>query len=248
MDKKIAIVTGATGSIGYKIVESLLDNDYKIIALARNKTKLENLKKVSRTNIKTYSIDLRISAEIKKVFKLIKNDYNSIDLLVNSAGGGPLGGTQEILDDEWESNINLKILGYIRMSREVIPFMKPKSNGRIINIVGTFGKQPSPFFVVGSVTNAALLSFTKALSLELDGTGITVNAINPSAVKSLLWSKTINQILASENKNMKFLTDPSIKLVFPEDIANAVLYLADDKSKCITGTSINIDNGIYSGY
>lgn len=66
MDKKIAIVTGATGSIGYKIVESLLDNDYKIIALARNKTKLENLKKVSRTNIKTYSIDLRISAEIKK--------------------------------------------------------------------------------------------------------------------------------------------------------------------------------------
>lgn len=70
MDKKIAIVTGATGSIGYKIVESLLDNDYKIIALARNKTKLENLKKVSRTNIKTYSIDLRISAEIKKVFKL----------------------------------------------------------------------------------------------------------------------------------------------------------------------------------
>ncbi|WP_342504614.1 SDR family oxidoreductase [Streptococcus sp. FSL K6-1323] len=138
-------------------------------------------------------------------------------------------------------------IGYIRVSREVIPLMKNANNGRIINIVGTFGKQPSPFFIVGSVINAALLSFTKALSLELAETNITVNAVNPGAVQSLLWKETINQILASGKKELQFLTDPHLKLVQPEDVARAVLYLADEKNNIITGTSINVDNGVYSG-
>ncbi len=167
--------------------------------------------------------------------------------MINSAGAGPLGGIREISDINWIENINLKLLGYIRVSREVIPLMKNANNGRIINIVGTFGKQPSPFFIVGSVINAALLSFTKALSLELAETNITVNAVNPGAVQSLLWKETINQILASGKKELQFLTDPHLKLVQPEDVARAVLYLADEKNNIITGTSINVDNGVYSG-
>ncbi|MFR5715584.1 MAG: SDR family oxidoreductase [Streptococcus salivarius] len=67
------------------------------------------------------------------------------------------------------------------------------------------------------------------------------------AVQSLLWKETINQILASGKKELQFLTDPHLKLVQPEDVARAVLYLADEKNNIITGTSINVDNGVYSG-
>lgn len=76
---------------------------------------------------------------------------------------------------------------------------------------------------------------------------VTVNAVNPGAVQSLLWKETINQILASGKKELQFLTDPHLKLVQPEDVARAVLYLADEKNNIITGTSINVDNGVYSG-
>lgn len=247
MNKKIAIVTGATGSIGYKIVESLISNNYKVIAFAQNLSKLKNLKNHSPENIEVYSVNLKSLLDIESTFQSIKNKYNTIELLINSAGAGPLGGIREISDINWIENINLKLLGYIRVSREVIPLMKNANNGRIINIVGTFGKQPSPFFIVGSVINAALLSFTKALSLELAETNITVNAVNPGAVQSLLWKETINQILASGKKELQFLTDPHLKLVQPEDVARAVLYLADEKNNKITGTSINVDNGVYSG-
>ena len=247
MNKKIAIVTGATGSIGYKIVESLISNNYKVIAFAQNLSKLKNLQNHSPENIVVYSVNLKNLLDIESTFQIIKNKYNTIELLINSAGAGPLGGIREISDINWIENINLKLLGYIRVSREVIPLMKNANNGRIINIVGTFGKQPSPFFIVGSVINAALLSFTKALSLELAETNITVNAVNPGAVQSLLWKETINQILASGKKELQFLTDPHLKLVQPEDVARAVLYLADEKNNIITGTSINVDNGVYSG-
>lgn len=247
MNKKIAIVTGATGSIGYKIVESLISNNYKVIAFAQNLSKLKNLQNHSPENIEVYSVNLKSLLDIESTFQSIKNKYNTIELLINSAGAGPLGGIREISDINWIENINLKLLGYIRVSREVIPLMKNANNGRIINIVGTFGKQPSPFFIVGSVINAALLSFTKALSLELAETNITVNAVNPGAVQSLLWKETINQILASGKKELQFLTDPHLKLVQPEDVARAVLYLADEKNNIITGTSINVDNGVYSG-
>ena len=187
-------------------------------------------------------------SDIVHTFQSIKDKYDTIELLINSAGGGPLGGIQEISDINWIENINLKLLGYIRVSREVIPLMKNANNGRIINVVGTFGKQPSPFFIVGSVINAALLSFTKALSLELAGTNITVNAVNPGAVQSLLWKETINQIIASGKKELLFLTDPYLKLVQTEDVVRAVLYLADERNNIITGTSINVDNGAYSGF
>ncbi|HFI0315660.1 hypothetical protein BI362_05625 [Streptococcus parauberis] len=248
MNKKIAIVTGATGSIGYKIVESLILNNYKVIAIAQNLSKLKNLQNYSPDNIEIYSVNLKNLSDIVHTFQSIKDKYDTIELLINSAGGGPLGGIQEISDINWIENINLKLLGYIRVSREVIPLMKNANNGRIINVVGTFGKQPSPFFIVGSVINAALLSFTKALSLELAGTNITVNAVNPGAVQSLLWKETINQIIASGKKELLFLTDPYLKLVQTEDVVRAVLYLADEKNNIITGTSINVDNGAYSGF
>lgn len=248
MNKKIAIVTGATGSIGYKIVESLILNNYKVIAIAQNLSKLKNLQNYSPDNIEIYSVNLKNLSDIVHTFQSIKDKYDTIELLINSAGGGPLGGIQEISDINWIENINLKLLGYIRVSREVIPLMKNANNGRIINVVGTFGKQPSPFFIVGSVINAALLSFTKALSLELAGTNITVNAVNPGAVQSLLWKETINQIIASGKKEILFLTDPYLKLVQTEDVVRAVLYLADEKNNIITGTSINVDNGAYSGF
>lgn len=248
MNKKIAIVTGATGSIGYKIVESLILNNYKVIAIAQNLSKLKNLQNYSPDNIEIYSVNLKNLSDIVHTFQSIKDKYDTIELLINSAGGGPLGGIQEISDINWIENINLKLLGYIRVSREFIPLMKNANNGRIINVAGTFGKQPSPFFIVGSVINAALLSFTKALSLELAGTNITVNAVNPGAVQSLLWKETINQIIASGKKELLFLTDPYLKLVQTEDVVRAVLYLADEKNNIITGTSINVDNGAYSGF
>ncbi len=91
MNKKIAIVTGATGSIGYKIVESLILNNYKVIAIAQNLSKLKNLQNYSPDNIEIYSVNLKNLSDIVHTFQSIKDKYDTIELLINSAGGWPLG-------------------------------------------------------------------------------------------------------------------------------------------------------------
>lgn len=244
-----AIVTGATGSIGEAIVNELLKKGYHVIALAKNINTLKSLQnKIGSNCIDIYNIDITNLDDIKRVSYDISNKYSTIDVLVNSAGGGPIGGIKDITDETWINNINLKLMGYIRISKLFIPQISKAEYGRIINIVGTFGKQPSPLFIVGSVINAALLSFTKALSLELEETNITVNAINPGAVKSKLWQETIDTIISKNMESAKFLTSDLIKLVEPEEISKSVLFLANKNSQSINGTTLHVDNGSYSGF
>lgn len=247
--KLTAVVTGATGSIGKAIINELINKGYHIIAIARNIDKLKALQNESKLGyIDIYNADITNLDDIKRMSANVSKKYSQIDLLVNSAGGGPIGGIKDISDETWINNINLKLVGYIRISKLFLPKMYKADYGRIINIVGTFGKQPSPLFIVGSVINASLLAFTKALSLELEETKITVNAINPGAVKSTLWQDTIDTIVANNMESAKFLTSDLIRLVTPDEIAKSVLFLANKDSQSINGTTLNVDNGAYSGF
>lgn len=173
--------------------------------------------------------------------------------MVNCAGGGPVGGIQKITDEEWMQNITTKQLGYIRFTREALPLLINSGKGNIINIIGVFGKQPSKDFVVGSVTNAALMAFTKAVADDVARYGIRVNAINPGATNTELWKETLKYLAVDSelspeqiNQNIADLS-PLHRIAEAKDIANLALFLISDKAEFITGISINVDGGTYSG-
>ncbi|MGX7245811.1 SDR family NAD(P)-dependent oxidoreductase [Enterococcus quebecensis] len=247
------IISGGAGGIGSAIAQRFLDLEDNVILLDINQNKLENLKKED-PRINYHMCNVTDTANIKMVVKNIKDTIGKIDVLVNTAGGGPVGDFTDISDEEWQKNIDLKQLGYVRMCREFLPLIKKSPSGKIINVVGTFGKQPSPDFIVGSMTNAALLSFTKAIADDLSKIGINVNAINPGAVDTELWSRTLDELSDRYQEKDRQTIDTEMRalsgfgrITLPSDVANAAEFLASEKASFMSGTSINIDGGIYAG-
>ena len=156
-------------------------------------------------------------------------------------------------DEELENHINLKLVGYIRTSREVIPFMQQQGGGRIINIIGIAGKEPSPAMMVPGITNSALLNFTKSLALELAKENITVNAVNPGSTETPLSEMIFSSLAVIQSKTPDEIrqaiasSNPFGRLAHPEDVAAAVIFLASETSAFISGISINVDGGMFRG-
>ncbi len=160
----------------------------------------------------------------------------------------------EITDVQWNDNILLKELGYIRLTRILYNLLIKSKNARIINIVGIQGKQPDPNFVLEGVINSSLLAFTKAISIDLAKYGATANAINPGATNTYLWENIVEELSQKNNQKKSDLNNHFKKqtgfnrLADPKDIANAVMFLASEETGYINGISINIDGGAFPGF
>lgn len=246
MSERVALISGGSGGIGREIALGLTKENIRVILLARNEDKLK--KAVEELNGQSGKADYIVGdvcriQDILEAIQEIRSKYGKLDILVNCAGGGPVGGIQKITDEEWMQNITTKQLGYIRFTREALPLLINSGKGNIINIIGVFGKQPSKDFVVGSVTNAALMAFTKAVADDVARYGIRVNAINPGATNTELWKETSPEQI---NQNIADLS-PLHRIAEAKDIANLALFLISDKAEFITGISINVDGGTYSG-
>lgn len=252
--KKVAVITGATKGIGKNIAIELAKNNYHIILIARNQKELEKMSNcINEDGGKATFISFDI---VKDNIEKLNNKlsvYKTIDVLVNCAGGGPVGNIFEVDEKTFMESVSLKQFGYVKMCKVILPYMKKSESGSIVNIVGTFGKQPNKDFIIGSMINAALLTFTKALSMELGKFNINVNAINPGATKTELWENTLKE-LSNKYDEDKEIINGNIeamsvfnRLTDPSDIANAVKFLIKDDSKFITGISINVDGGSYNG-
>ncbi|MGB8454879.1 MAG: SDR family oxidoreductase [Anaerocolumna sp.] len=256
MNAKVALISGGSGGIGQQIAKTFAKEGIAVILFARNEAKLKTVVSeiIEQDGQAEYITgDICNIEDIKNTISLIKEKYGSLHILVNSAGGGPVGGLQKTTDTEWLENIKVKQLGYIRLTREAIPLMIGTGEGIIINIIGVFGKQPSKDFIIGSVTNAALIAFTKAVADDTAQYNIRVNAINPGATNTELWSNTIielgqeaGQDPESVNRKIAKLS-PMGRIAEPSDIANVATFLISEKAGFITGISINVDGGTYGG-
>lgn len=253
---KIAIITGASRGIGKAIALALASEGARIAICAREETDLKIAADEIRVNTHTDVISLKANTmktnDIHRFVGATVKKYGRIDLLVNNAGEAHVGGVFTTTDEEWEHHIQLKLLGYIRMCREVAQHMKSSGGGRIINIVGTTGREPEPLSMVQGVLNGALLNFTKSLSKELASDRITVNCINPATTDTQLSEsifKSLSAILRTPADELRQKVTRMLNgsLIRTEDIAQAVLFLASDAAKSISGTSITIDAGSLRG-
>ncbi len=256
MNRKIAVISGASSGIGKEVASLFAAEGMHVICLARNESKLfatvEEIK-ANGGSAEYITGDVTQVSLLREAAAQIERKYGRVDVLVNSAGGGPVGGISQVSDDEWEQSIALKQMGYVRLTREILPLMKKSEVGSIINIIGVFGKQPHPSFIIGSMTNAALLAFTKALSDELAPYGIRVNAVNPGATDTPLWSQTLEEMAQKlggepDQINQEIIAmSPLKRLATPQDVAKVALFFASDSTSFVTGCALNVDGGTYRG-
>ncbi|MBD2726281.1 SDR family oxidoreductase [Nostoc sp. FACHB-892] len=252
---KTAIVTGGSAGIGLAIARALYSEGVNVVIAARNPERLEkavaDIQSLPTPGAKIISIsaDLTQAESIDQIVSTTLAQFGQIDILINNAGSARAGSFLELGDDAFLDAWNLKLLGYIRLVRAVVPHQKNRHDGRIVNIIGGAGRTPRPSFLPGGTTNAALLNFTRGISKELAQYNIRINAISPGltgterAERLAEQNAQIRGVSVEEIKAESLKSIPLGKIVKPEEIAALALFLASDLASSITGAEILVDGG-----
>ncbi|MDD5701929.1 MAG: SDR family NAD(P)-dependent oxidoreductase [Dehalococcoidales bacterium] len=242
---KVALVTGAGSQIGFgkAIAVTLAREGCDLVLgdidLEGARQTAEIIVNLGRRAI-AVKADITRSAEVKDMVKAAIDQFGRIDILVNNAGSGtPPKLFVETTEEEWDYNIDLNLKGMLRCTKAVLEHMVPRKSGKIINISSLGAKTGGDHSTVYSAAKAGIVSFTKGLATEVAPLGINVNCIAPGVgLTNFVRNAPRDVIDELINKT------PSRKTATPQDIANAVAYLASDVSIDIVGQTISVDGGL----
>ena len=250
---KNALITGSTSGIGLAIAKTLALNGYNVVLNGvTNQQEISDVintfQKETKITPQYHKADVTNSKEIVDMIHYLENNFGSISLIVNNAGIQYVSPIEEFPDEKWEDIIATNLSASFYVIKTILPYMKARGEGTIVNIASTHG-------LVASVNKSAYVSakhgiigLTKATALETANTGITCNAICPGWVKTPLVEKQISENAKNKGESIQEAElellagkHPTHQFVPAEDIGEAVLFLA--KIKSMTGEALIIDQG-----
>lgn len=245
---KVAIITGATQGIGHATALKLASEGASVVICARGQSGLDATASAIRAtggSVHTVSADVSKAADCKRIVDEAVRTFGGIDILVNNAGTSATGEFEKATDDIWQADFDLKLFAAIRLIRDAIPHMKQRGAGRIVNVTNIGAKQPGARTMPTTVTRAAGLAMTKALSKEYAPHGILVNAIcigliraGQHETKAAQRGVDVETMYEEMGRNV-----PLGRVGRAEEAANVITFLASDAASFVTGSSINLDGG-----
>jgi 3-oxoacyl-[acyl-carrier protein] reductase len=197
--------------------------------------------------------DVQRLGDVQRLVGEIIQRFGIIHILVNNAGSVPSIRFADIDDAHWYQMLEGKLLGYIRMTREIVPHMRKAGWGRIINIAGTAGWEPSHTAMAVGLNNAAVMNWTKSLSLECAEDGILVTTVAPGSIETPRQLRNrqreadITGKSLDELRNARVRDIPLHRLGRAEEVASVVVFLASEHSSYMTGTCVTVDGGVMRG-
>lgn len=232
-----ALVTGASKGIGKACAEALAAEGCEVLVAARNPAPGPNAK----------AIDL----SQRGAPEALADWAGEIDVLINNAGAIPGGDLLKIDEETWRRAWDLKLFGYINLSRRVYASMKRRRRGVILNIIGSAGEKMDAAYIAGSTANAGLMAFTRALGGASHADGIRVLGINPGPVSTdrltSLYKQRAETLLGDPARYQELFANMSFgRPATPEEIAAAALFLVSDRSAYTSGCILTIDGGLAS--
>jgi len=244
VDGKLVLVTGATRGIGKAIALTLGEAGATVIGTATTESGADNISKVfADNNISGKGIKLNVTdnEQIASLIKSVNEDFGSIDILINNAGITRDNILLRMKEDEWEDIINTNLSSLYKMSKSVLRGMIKKRSGRIISITSVVGAMGNAGQSNYAAAKAGMIGFTKSLAREVGVRGITVNAVAPGFIETDMTSN-----LPDEQKEALASQIPMGRLGTPDEVANAVLFLAGDSGSYITGQTLHVNGGMYT--
>jgi 3-oxoacyl-[acyl-carrier protein] reductase len=239
LENKNIIVTGASGGIGNSIVEKLNECGANVLASGTRSEKLEELK--SKFNkIKILKFDISQSDKIEEFIDNAANELGGLDCIVNNAGITQDNLAIRMSIDEWKKVIDINLTSTFLMSKFAIKKMLKNKKGKIINITSVVGHTGNLGQANYTASKAGLVAMSKSLAIEYAKKNINVNCISPGFIKTAMTDK-----IDEKFKEVIVSKIPSARLGEPEDIANAVLFLASDNSNYINGETLHVNGGMY---
>lgn len=183
-----ALITGASGGLGYEFAKIFAKNKYQLILVARTQEKLlkiqKELQEKYQIDVKTISADLSQLSVLQKIYDQLRKEKIFIEILVNNAGFATYGKFQEIDTQTQIEEINLNVIALTTLTKLFLPEMIKKNKGMILNIASTAAFLPGPLMAVYYATKAYVLSFSQAVNNELAGTGVTITTLCPGPTKT----------------------------------------------------------------
>jgi len=239
LENKNIIVTGASGGIGNSIVEKLSKCGANVLASGTRLEKLEELK--SKFNkIKISKFDISQSEKIEEFIDNAANELGGLDCIVNNAGITQDNLAIRMSIDEWKKVIDINLTSTFLMSKFAIKKMLKNKKGKIINITSVVGHTGNLGQANYTASKAGLVAMSKSLAIEYAKKNINVNCISPGFIKTAMTDK-----IDEKFKELIVSKIPSARLGEPEDIANAVLFLASENSDYINGETLHVNGGMY---
>jgi NAD(P)-dependent dehydrogenase (short-subunit alcohol dehydrogenase family) len=243
-----ALVTGASKGIGRACAEILAEEGCDVVLVSRTAADLaaacDKIKGQHNVSVRYLALDLSDGRNVDK----LAAECADTDLLVNNAGAIPGGSIAEIDEARWRQAWDLKVFGYINMTRRFYALMAARKKGVIVNVLGAAGENPDFDYVAGSSGNASLMAFTRAIGGTAPRDGLRVMGVNPGPVLTERLETLMRHRAQTRFGDPEKWTEQLKPMAFgraakPEEIAWMVAFLASDRSAYTTGSIVTIDGG-----
>jgi 3-oxoacyl-[acyl-carrier protein] reductase len=242
-ENQVAIITGAGRGIGQAIALQLANEGARVACVSRTEANAKNIadqiNAMRADAAKAYTVDVAQHAAVQKIGGQIVEEFGRADILVNNAGVTRDGLAMRMSLEDWDSVVNTNLRGAFSFVQTIIRVMIKQRSGRIINISSVIGLMGNAGQTNYAASKAGLIGFTKSLAREVASRNITVNAVAPGFITTDMTAG-----LSDEIKNSIQSKIPLGKTGTPEDIANAVAFLASAEAGYITGQVLCVDGGI----
>jgi NAD(P)-dependent dehydrogenase (short-subunit alcohol dehydrogenase family) len=245
---RTALVTGASRGIGYAVARLLAAEGCNVHLASRSAADLDAARRTilaeSKVNVTNHAVDLGVTENASKLAK----ELADVDILVNNAGAIPQGTITGMSDKQVRDGWELKLFGYINVTREIYARMCEKRRGVIVNIIGNAGHRPSAGYIAGAIANAGLMAMTKALGAESPDHGVRVVGVNPVGTETERAAVRLRERATKELKDPErwrelVKNNPFGRMTTSEEIANMVVFLASDRASYMSGQVVIVDGG-----
>ncbi len=253
LQNKIAIVTGGSKGIGRAAALALAQEGADVAICARGTDELNNaaadIHAQTGRRILPIPADTGQPDDIQNLVDSTASQLGGIDILINNAVNSTAAPFMELSDADWLNHINVKIMGYVRCARAVIPYMRQRGGGRIINIGGMAARYSNPLTNSNGVTNASVSNMAKNLADQVAADGILVNCIHPGTTRTPRQTMILERqaqdanITLAEAEARAIAAIPIGRMVEPQDIADLILFLVSNRAGAITGQTIGVEGG-----
>ncbi|MEM7025928.1 MAG: SDR family oxidoreductase [Pseudomonadota bacterium] len=244
----MAIVTGGSDGLGRATAMRLAAEGCRLTICGRRKAHLEaaaaSISERTGGEILACVADVTSASEIDHLVEATLDRFGGLDILVNNAGTSAAASLEELDDETWQRDIDLKLMAAVRMCRRAVPIMRERGGGSIVNATIVGGKAPAAKTLPTSVTRAAGINLTKSLANEYANSNIRVNTICIGLLKSAQWDRRsgdrpVDELYAELSDRV-----PLGRVGEAEDYADLVAFLVSERATYITGAAINLDGGM----
>jgi 3-oxoacyl-[acyl-carrier protein] reductase len=255
---RVAVVMGASQGIGLAVAHALAGEGCDVAIASRNRQRIESagqsIAKTSGRRVLADVVDVTRGELITAFVQRVQQEFGRTDVLVNNSGGPRPGQFADLSDADFHQAVDLLLLNVVRTTRALLPMLRASDQGRIITITSTSTREPIDNLLLSNAVRSAVLAWSKSLSRELAAEGITVNCLAPGRINTERLAELDQATAKKTGQSVEQVraaiqaTIPLGRYGRPEEIGDAVAFLASRRAGYITGVQLAVDGGKLAGY